>query len=623
METAPSPSTALRSRLSADGVIAAGLVAVALVPLVAAVVTHLGRDWVPAQDLAVLDLRTRDVLSGHPPLVGPYSRYGWSHPGPLLFWLLAPFSLVTGGAAWGVLVGGVVLQMVMVIWIGRLAWTSGGLVLVAPVMVIVALTYASIGTSLVLEPWNPYLGVVAFMLYVLQSWRLAAGDTRRLVGWVLVASLLAQSHVGYLPLVAAAVAVVAGCWWIDRRGARPWQPGRRRMWAAVGVTVVVWLPVAIDGVLVRSGNLGRLLDGVRTGNGGEPVAGWSTGVGLLTREFQPRPPWLGGADPRDGLTDAVSGASAWLLVVPVGLLVIGGLAAWASGRRADRRWVALTACLTAAGVVALSRTTGFLVPYLFLWRLPLAMFVVVSSAWAVTGWWRSQRPGTVPRAWRWTAAAVAGTVIAAGAVPLAGDVVDRRERVMAFEQDAAIVLSQLQSSGSPPVGVQVRFVGRTLGGLPGIVVNELDRQATPVGVPPSLGFQFGEQRVVAEPVEVWVVSEEGWLTSELVSAPGGRVLARHEPLDPASTAELVDLQTRIGGQLDRAGLSERRQSLDSPLVGFALDGVGGIDQADLDRLAGLDQGVEDASRCRCAVVAFPSAAVPSWAPPPRPHGPGG
>ncbi len=27
--------------------------------------------------------------------LGPYSQYGWHHPGPMLFYLLAPFYVVT------------------------------------------------------------------------------------------------------------------------------------------------------------------------------------------------------------------------------------------------------------------------------------------------------------------------------------------------------------------------------------------------------------------------------------------------------------------------------------------------------------------------------------------------
>ena len=56
------------------------------------------RTWYPHGDLAVFGFRLDDVTS-HPPLVGAYSRYGWSHPGPLLYYALwAPYQAVGGGA---------------------------------------------------------------------------------------------------------------------------------------------------------------------------------------------------------------------------------------------------------------------------------------------------------------------------------------------------------------------------------------------------------------------------------------------------------------------------------------------------------------------------------------------
>ncbi|MFP5487294.1 MAG: hypothetical protein ACLGHQ_03180 [Acidimicrobiia bacterium] len=53
-----------------------------------------------AGDIALIELRIRDVLSAHPPLTGAYSRYGWDHPGPAFFWLAAlPYRLLGGARA--------------------------------------------------------------------------------------------------------------------------------------------------------------------------------------------------------------------------------------------------------------------------------------------------------------------------------------------------------------------------------------------------------------------------------------------------------------------------------------------------------------------------------------------
>src|SRR5258706_2457511 len=46
--------------------------------------------YVPVGDLALIESYTIDA-SGGKLLVGAYSRFGWNHPGPAYFYLLAPF----------------------------------------------------------------------------------------------------------------------------------------------------------------------------------------------------------------------------------------------------------------------------------------------------------------------------------------------------------------------------------------------------------------------------------------------------------------------------------------------------------------------------------------------------
>ena len=43
----------------------------------------------PASDFALLELSTDEALRGTQ-LLGPYSRFGWRHPGPAYFYLQAP-----------------------------------------------------------------------------------------------------------------------------------------------------------------------------------------------------------------------------------------------------------------------------------------------------------------------------------------------------------------------------------------------------------------------------------------------------------------------------------------------------------------------------------------------------
>src|SRR5690606_41981929 len=54
-------------------------------------------------DFALLEHATRHVWSGDT-LLGPYSRFRWNHPGPLFFYLAAPFQAAFGTASTGLYV---------------------------------------------------------------------------------------------------------------------------------------------------------------------------------------------------------------------------------------------------------------------------------------------------------------------------------------------------------------------------------------------------------------------------------------------------------------------------------------------------------------------------------------
>ena len=77
------------------------------VALAVGAVRSMQAGWIPVGDEALIEMRVRDV-PGHMPLLGVYSRFGWSHPGPLQFLLLAvPYRLL-GQSSAALLVGALV-----------------------------------------------------------------------------------------------------------------------------------------------------------------------------------------------------------------------------------------------------------------------------------------------------------------------------------------------------------------------------------------------------------------------------------------------------------------------------------------------------------------------------------
>src|SRR5262245_55318110 len=57
------------------------------------------RDDVSMGDMALIELRVRDMLSPRASALGAYSRYGWDHPGAIWFAIAAlPYRLFGGTA---------------------------------------------------------------------------------------------------------------------------------------------------------------------------------------------------------------------------------------------------------------------------------------------------------------------------------------------------------------------------------------------------------------------------------------------------------------------------------------------------------------------------------------------
>jgi hypothetical protein len=593
------------------------------------VVQRWGHPYLPVQDQAVLDLRVRDVwsFSANTPLTGPYSRFGWDHPGPLLYYLLALFSGVTGEPAWATLVGNALLQGVAIAWIGRLSWKAGGLRWQIPFLAVVAMSYWATGPWILQQVWNPHVVFPFFALFLLQSWLVARGEPDRLLGYVFVASFLVESHIGYALLV-----VIIGSWSVARlviseqsegRAARRWSLWR----VPAALLAALWfIPVVLDTVLHFPGNAARLVS-FYAGLGHatvQPLLGARRGLGYLAVEFRWIPPWLGGSDPVDALTGLSQPAPLRWLVGPVVLIGVGWLLA-RRRRRADLlRLSELLVVTLLAGGVTLALLRGAPTPYLFYWRITigaatvvLGLCVLVEAALrptpdaATSG--DGSRPDGVPTA-RWATAALCAVLLAglaASSVSLTSEV-DRADGPIS--PMAAVVgsfLRQLQREHQPSGPFILRIDGSALGGLQGGLFDALARQGARVYADAELGYQFGYGRV-ARPGQVrtvWYVTEESDLYALLSREPYARVLAVSHPLASKAERQLVSIERRLAAGLVRHGREDEVPDLGSVYAAYLLGGSAGAPGSELDLLQRLNRRVDDAV-CLCSVVAFPSDHLP-------------
>ena len=239
----------------------------------------------------------RDV-GHHPVLIGLYSRDGWSHPGPILFYLLAVPYRLTGGSSVGLQLGALLINGAAIVGMALVARRRGGTPLLLCTLLGCGLLVRTLGPDFVRDPWVCYITVIPFGLMVLLSWSMACGDTWALPVGAGVASYLAQTHVGYVALAVPVAGLGCGllsCGWpSDADGAvtppagpaprccgpRRAHLGRRR--------AVLWLPPLIDEFGSAPGNLSQIL---RWFQKGEPHT-LAQGYRVVGAQFGWPPEWL-------------------------------------------------------------------------------------------------------------------------------------------------------------------------------------------------------------------------------------------------------------------------------------------------------------------------------------------
>ena len=356
-------------------------------PLVVALAVLAQRRWFPVLDLAMTEFRLRDVGGRDTPLIGLPGRIGelplqGSHPGPLNFWLLAPGYRLFGSSAWAMEAATVTLQVAWIalaLWIGR---RRAGWLGVATVAAVVAVLVRGYGLTTLIQPWNPYLPLLAWLVVLLATWSVFTGDHRMLIPLAVAASFAAQTHIPYLLMAgglgAISAATVAVRWW--RSGdERPRVP--RILLATTGVFAALWFPPVVDQVRRTPGNLSQLLD--HFGSPPEEAIGTGAGLRLALRHLDPLDAF--------GRMVLVPGSFLDAGLDPDGRVWSGValLAVWAASvvvarRLGARDLVALHVTLAITLVlsfVSMSRIFGERWFYLTLWAWTTLTLMVVSVGW--------------------------------------------------------------------------------------------------------------------------------------------------------------------------------------------------------------------------------------------------
>jgi len=134
-----------------------GVSLVLAVPLVVALVVLARPRWYPLLDLAMTEMRVRDVGAGHPPLVGLLGRFGTgdhpgSHPGPISFWFMWPVWAAAGRSALALRIATVTVHLTAIAAAMGVAWRRGGARMSLGVGALLAVAASTFGAAVF---WSP------------------------------------------------------------------------------------------------------------------------------------------------------------------------------------------------------------------------------------------------------------------------------------------------------------------------------------------------------------------------------------------------------------------------------------------------------------------------------------
>jgi hypothetical protein len=570
------------------------LAAVLAVPLVVGVVAVRRPTWSPVLDLAMTELRLRDVGTSHTPLIGLPGRIGTlaeqgSHPGPLSFYVLAPVYRLFGSTAWAMQLGTAVLNigaMAASLWLASRRGGRALVLAVAPLLGVLALGY---GIGPLLEPWNPYLPVLWWFVVLLAVWSVVAGDVAMLPVAVVAGSFCAQTHLPYLGLAgglgAVALAALAWRWWrADGEHAE-----RRRIvrWTVlgVGIGVLLWIPPVLDQAVHDPGNVSLLAD--HLGTPSEPTVGPRRGVELALLHL----------DVFSFVRDTGSGATGSLVDAssdPDGSIAPGllALAAWAvaatwaaAHRRAHGALVQLHLVVGAAlalGAVSMSRIFGKVWYYLMLWAWGTAAMVVLAIGWtivaAVGPRLRNRQRATASR----VAAGVAAGALVLTTVVFVADAIDvdppsaTESRILGrLVPDTVAALERGDGDAVGPDGTYVvEWTDAYYFGSQGYgLVSELERAGLDARAVAHRRVPVTDHRVLddASAADATVYLVTGGYIDDARALPGVLEVAYFEPRDDAQRAEFDRLRSDVLDDLRATGLDDIVPIIDLNLFGASID----------------------------------------------------
>jgi hypothetical protein len=532
--------------------------------------------WRPVADWALVELHVRDVGGAHTPLVGPFSRYQWNHPGPLLFYVDALVYRPLASRASALLVTALLINGGSLAWIWIIVRRLRGLETAWAVLFLALLLTRSLGGDFLIDPWNPSVTVLPFLATIVTVWAVSLDQVRWAWVAVVLGSFVVQSHVAYLvPVATVGVAGVVLHFLHSRRSverppdAESTNPrsARRSIAVAAGVGGVAWLPPVIQQLTDKRGNFSAMLSFVTSPT--EPRQGFAQGIRVVFDQLSMWPSWFTGNRSHNAfLGTAVVPPHP----IPLALLVLvfATVVAVKRGDRTATRLCMIAIVAVFGSIIAVSGVSGPLYDYLVWWVWVIGVLTWCAILVALLGTRAQVRD--VSSLWR----AIGPLMCGALALVVAMQIWPAQPPGVLYSQALGEVVRPAEVAVGMH-GAYVTYAGGIEAGYVAVGLTlDLERRGRVVMADPAQRIAYGAQRTAGSRRGlVWLVVASGADTiKRLAAKPGYRLLARssrgwlsaRDQLERARILRALGDASREGASTSRlASLFVRLRRLTPPI----------------------------------------------------------
>lgn len=557
--------------------------------------------WSPFFDLALIEMRVRDVGTWHTPLLGLPGRLGRfpevaSHPGPIGFYLLAPIYRLLGGSYWALRVSTLACNIAAILIALLIAKRRAGTFGVIATGLILGSIEVGFGMLVISEAWNPNLPVLWFTPFLLAIWSVVDGDVKLLPAAAALGTLSAQTHIPYLAVCGGlsilAFALVFARWFVARRRKLPRRGLASACFWAVAVALVLWSPPILEQLIHKRGNLTILFEYFT--NPPEALVGFRGAKTVLLEHFDT---WLmlGRVLEHPGIIRTPFGGSP----SPVhGAIVLGlwfACAAVALCVR-ERKLVTLHVTVAAAllvGLVSISRIIGAPWVYVvfFVWSIHgLAVLAIL----ATIGHLLTRFDVFDSEPWRAAAGAIGIGFIAVYCAVLMSTVAKTgstvpapSSQIAALGRDAANAILRVARSkdAQPKYVVTWEDALWSCGAGLGLMM-ELERHGIQVFLPTNYAYMTGPHRTIAPERATARIhyANAGWI-SDAAHVPGSVQLAYSDLRKRALRKEYDTIHDALLADMSKAGRLDAAPSLERDVGALPVPQLGPYALTNVQRLA--------------------------------------